>query len=73
MMSADSCTFKGGVRVNPCKVVLTASQPGPDTVTQQTTDTWVVTAGALAGDCHAKFNYFNNGLRVGWPSSRLKT
>jgi hypothetical protein len=99
MMSADSCTFKGGVRVNPCKVVLTASQPGPDTVTlttphgskgsidehdncggasghatvtQQTTDTWVVTAGALAGDCHAKFNYFNNGRRVGWAELKIE-
>ena len=35
-MGADSCLSKGGVRVTPCKVVLTASQPGPDTVTLRT-------------------------------------
>jgi hypothetical protein len=93
MAGFDACLSKGGVRVTPCKVILTASQPGPDTVTlrtpkgskgsvvehdtcggasgkatitQQTTDTWEVTAGAEAGNCHAKFNYFNNGQRVGW-------
>ncbi|MGB6712684.1 MAG: hypothetical protein WBE30_03595 [Candidatus Cybelea sp.] len=98
-MGADSCLSKGGVRVTPCKVVLTASQPGPDTVTLRTphgskgsvdehdtcggasgkatitqvsTDTWQVTAGAEAGDCHAKFNYFNNGQRVGWAYLKIE-
>jgi hypothetical protein len=99
MVGADACLSKGGVRVTPCKVVLTASQPGPDTVTlktphgskgsvvehdtcggasgkatitQQSTDTWEVTAGAEAGDCHAKFNYFNNNQRVGWAELKIE-
>jgi hypothetical protein len=98
-MDAGSCPSKGGVKVTPCKVVLTASQPGPDTVTLQTphgskssvvehdtcggasgiatvteqsTDTWIVTAGATAGDCKAKFNYFNNGKRVGWAELKIE-
>lgn len=29
----DHCTAHGGVRVDPCSVDLTASNPGPDTVT----------------------------------------
>jgi hypothetical protein len=93
MIGADACAGKGGVRVTPCKVIFTASQPGPDTVsvrtpkgnkstlvehdncggasgkavlTEETTDTWSVSAGALTGNCKAKFNYFNNNKRVGW-------
>jgi hypothetical protein len=99
IVSPDACLSKGGVRVTPCKIVLTASQPGPDTVTlktpkgskgsivehdtcggasgkatitQQSTDTWEVTAGAEAGDCHAKFNYFNNDKRVGWAELEIE-
>jgi hypothetical protein len=80
MMGADSCTFKGGVRVSPCKVILTASQPGPDTVTLTTphgSKGSVVEhddcgGGAEAGDCHAKFNYFNNGRRVGWAELKIE-
>jgi hypothetical protein len=99
MVGASACLSKGGVRVTPCKVVLTASQPGPDTVTlktphgskgsvvehdtcggasgkatitQESTDTWEVTAGAEAGDCHAKFNYFNNDKRVGWAELHIE-
>lgn len=99
MMGADACTSKGGVRVTPCKVILTASQPGPDTVTlttphgskgsvvehddcggasgiatvtEQTTDAYTVTAGAQVGNCKAKFNYFNNGRRVGWAELKIE-
>jgi len=92
-MGFDACRQQGGVRVTPCKVVFTASNPGPDTVTlrtphgakgsvvehdncggvsgvatvtQGTGDTWTVTAGSTAGTCHARFNYFNNGQKVGF-------
>lgn len=93
MLGPDACRHEGGVRVTPCKVVFTASNPGPDTVTlktpngekgtvtehdncggasgiatvtQGTGDTWTVTAGATAGTCRARFNYFNNGQKVGF-------
>lgn len=45
---------------------------GIATVTQGSDDTWVVTAGATAGTCHARFNYFNNGQRVGFAVLEIK-
>ncbi len=92
LITPDSCRHVGGVRVTPCKVEFTASNPGPDTVTlktpngskgsvvehdscaasgiatvtQASDNTWTVTAGATAGTCRARFNYFNNGQKVGF-------
>jgi hypothetical protein len=80
------CTAHGGVRVTPCTVDLTSSNPGPDTVTvrtpkgkkgtlaeqdscggasgvatvtQGTSDQWIVTAGSTAGSCVAQFTFTN--------------
>jgi hypothetical protein len=74
----------GGVRVSPCSVDFSVSNPGPDTVTvrtpldkkgtlseadtcggasgiatvtQGTSDDWIVTAGEATGSCAATFTY----------------
>ena len=45
---------------------------GKAVVTHDSGNTWTVTAGATAGDCRAKFNYFNNDQRVGWAELRIE-
>lgn len=93
-----SCRHDGGVRVTPCKVVFTASNPNPQTVTVTTPNgakgqvvehdscavagiatitnagsgQWTVTAGSTTGNCRARFNYFNNGRKVGWAVLRVQ-
>ncbi len=36
IMEPDACRHEGGVRVTPCVVTFTVSNPGPDTVTLKT-------------------------------------
>ena len=35
-------------------------------------DSWQVTAGAMQGDCKARFNYFNNAQKVGWVEIKIQ-
>jgi hypothetical protein len=85
------CPGKGGVRVVPCTVDFTSSNPGPDTVTVSTPQNgkgtlsevdmcggasgiatiaqgsgnqWIVTAGATAGSCKARFLFRNMAGKV---------
>lgn len=98
MIVPAACRYHGGVRATPCLVRLTASNPGPITVTLRTPhgskgtivehdtcggasgkasisgsgDTWQVTAGAIEGDCIARFNYHNNAQKVGWVEVKIE-
>lgn len=35
-------------------------------------DTWQVTAGAVQGNCKARFNYFNNSQKAGWVQIKIQ-
>ncbi|HYL27232.1 MAG TPA: hypothetical protein VEW74_05310 [Candidatus Nitrosotalea sp.] len=35
-------------------------------------NSWSVTAGAKSGSCKARFNYFNNGQKVGWARIKIQ-
>lgn len=45
---------------------------GIATITQQSNNTWQVTAGSTSGTCHARFNYSNNGQLVGYAVLRIR-
>jgi hypothetical protein len=50
----------------------TCGVAGIATIAQGPSGQWTVTAGSTTGNCHARFNYFNNGQRVGWAVLRVQ-
>lgn len=45
---------------------------GIATITPAASGQWTVTPGSTTGNCHARFNYFNNGQKVGWAVLRVQ-
>lgn len=97
-LSPDACRFVGIIRLTPCKIDFTSSNPGPKKVTvtiqhhingtvvqhndcggvsgiakitRVTNTLFRVKAGAMTGDCEARFVFFHNGNKDGWALLRI--